>query len=158
MFLQWYAHSCMLLISQLVIIWIVDVGFNNCHKSDLTDHLTQCQWPALVIQVFLLQLPLLQSCVWTTIDILYIYRLHKIRGAIKLMRIIGIFWKCYRACLQALKKWIVSRKTGPNCRIQRAQQSTCQCIHGHPIFKEMWTYNMTRRNSPEFMYVVNKLE
>ena len=27
---------------QLVVIGSVDVGFNNCHMSDMTDHLTQC--------------------------------------------------------------------------------------------------------------------
>jgi len=32
----------------------VDVGFNNCHMSDMTDHLPQWPWPALVILVFLL--------------------------------------------------------------------------------------------------------
>jgi len=51
-------------ICQLSVIWNVDVGFNNCHMSDMTDHLTQCPWPALVVLVFLLQLPLFQGPVW----------------------------------------------------------------------------------------------
>jgi len=37
------------LICQLVVICNVDVRFNNCHMSDMTDHLTQCPWPALAV-------------------------------------------------------------------------------------------------------------
>jgi len=61
-----------LLICQFVVIWNVVVGFNNCHMSDMTDHLTQCQWPALVMLVFLLQLPLLQRRVVPSRYIIYI--------------------------------------------------------------------------------------
>ena len=49
------------LFCQLVVIWNVDAGFNNCHMSDMTDHLTMSQYHchdqfSVVILVFLLML------------------------------------------------------------------------------------------------------
>ena len=94
-----------LLFYQLVVIWNVDVGFNNCRRSDMT--IIRRNVIAMASSSDSGVPPSTFSQESTHEPVIYI---DYVKFEEKEMGIIGTFWKHYRACLQALKKWFIGGK------------------------------------------------